>query len=107
MRTRKKVAGLLRRQYPAFVVSTHLIVSLDRITPIGQPFPNRFNLPMVRVAGSAGQFLIAVKEKGAKPAPSPGWIIIEEDFWAPLVYEPLFSLDSIRMHFVAGVPIKR
>ncbi len=39
------------------------------------------------------------REKGAKPADSPGWLIIEEDFWTPLVYEPLISLDSIRYHY--------
>ena len=39
------------------------------------------------------------KEKGAKPAESPGWIIIEESVWTPLRFEPLVSLDSIRYHF--------
>lgn len=36
------------------------------------------------------------QEKGAKPAESPGWVIIEEDWFIPLRYEPYYSLDSIR-----------
>lgn len=51
---------------------------------------------------NADEAKTAAKEKGAKPATSPGWIIIEEDFWTPLVYEPLFSLDNIRMHYRRG-----
>ncbi len=35
----------------------------------------------------------------AKPAASPGWLIIEEDFFVPLRFEPLYSLDSIRYHY--------
>ncbi len=38
-------------------------------------------------------------KKGAKPAASPGWIVIEEDVWAPLRFEPIESLDSIRYHY--------
>jgi hypothetical protein len=45
------------------------------------------------------------KEKGAKPAASPGWIIIEEDVWTPLRFEPLLSLDSIRYHYRRGEEI--
>ncbi len=41
----------------------------------------------------------ASKEKGAKPAASPGWIVVEEDVWTPLRFEPLYALDSIRYHF--------
>jgi hypothetical protein len=39
------------------------------------------------------------KEKGAKPAASPGWLVIEEDFWTPLRYEPIVTLDAIRYHY--------
>lgn len=39
------------------------------------------------------------KVKGDKPAASPGWIIIEEDFWYPLRFEPLFSFDAARTHY--------
>jgi hypothetical protein len=41
----------------------------------------------------------AADTKGPKPAASPGWIIIEEDVWAPLRFEPLLSLDSVRYHY--------
>lgn len=39
------------------------------------------------------------KETGAKPAASPGWIVIEESVWTPLRFEPLVSMDSIRYHY--------
>jgi len=39
------------------------------------------------------------KDKGDKPDASPGWLIMESDFWFPLRYEPLYSLDSIRYHY--------
>ena len=37
--------------------------------------------------------------KGEKPKASPGWLVIEEDVWAPLRFEPVESLDSIRYHY--------
>jgi len=39
------------------------------------------------------------KGKGGKPDASPGWLIVESDFWFPPRYEPLYSLDSIRYHY--------
>lgn len=30
---------------------------------------------------------------------SRGWLIIEEDFWPPLRYEPLITLDSAGYHY--------
>ncbi len=39
------------------------------------------------------------KAKGEKPAASPGWLIVEEDIWTPLRFEPLASLDAIRYHY--------
>jgi hypothetical protein len=41
----------------------------------------------------------AADTRGEKPAASPGWLIIEEDVWTPLRFEPLLSLDSIRYHY--------
>lgn len=42
-----------------------------------------------------------VLEKGAKPEASPGWIIIEEDFYSPWFYAPLESYHAARLHFQA------
>lgn len=36
---------------------------------------------------------------GKKPDASPGWWVIEEDFWTPLRFEPLISLDSAGYHY--------
>jgi hypothetical protein len=41
----------------------------------------------------------AVAKKGERPVASPGWVIVEEDFWFPLRFEPLYSLDSARYHY--------
>ena len=38
-------------------------------------------------------------KKGEKPAASPGWLIVEEDLWFPLRFEPLRSLDAARYHY--------
>jgi hypothetical protein len=42
------------------------------------------------------------RDKGEKPAASPGWIIIDEDYWFPLRYEPLYSLDAVSYHYRRG-----
>ncbi len=39
------------------------------------------------------------KGTGKRPPDSPGWIIIEEEFWTPLRFSPLEALDSIRYHY--------
>lgn len=39
------------------------------------------------------------KAKGKKPAASPGWLIIEEDAWEPLWYEPMYTFDDSRYHY--------
>ncbi|MCA9010662.1 MAG: hypothetical protein KDB01_13010 [Planctomycetaceae bacterium] len=41
----------------------------------------------------------ADKKKIEKPAESPGWLIIDEDFWIPLRFEPLSSLNAIQYHY--------
>jgi hypothetical protein len=38
-------------------------------------------------------------KKGEKPAASPGWVIVEEDFWFPLRFEPLHALDAARYRY--------
>ncbi|MCA9264145.1 MAG: hypothetical protein KDA60_09875 [Planctomycetales bacterium] len=38
-------------------------------------------------------------EKGEKPSESPGWLVLEEDWFYPLRFEPYYSLDSIRYHY--------
>lgn len=37
--------------------------------------------------------------KGAKPADSPGWVVLEEDWFLPLRFESVAALDSARFHF--------
>jgi hypothetical protein len=37
--------------------------------------------------------------KGAKPAASPGWIIIEDTFWYPWRYEPLTWFENAEKNF--------
>ncbi len=39
--------------------------------------------------------------KGAKPKASPGWVVIEEDWWYPLRYDFLDSLHKARVHYRA------
>jgi hypothetical protein len=39
------------------------------------------------------------KTKGNKAKASPGWLVIDEDVWTPLRFEPLKSLDAIRYHY--------
>ena len=38
-------------------------------------------------------------KKGEKPAASPGWVVIEEDWWLPHLYSFSESLHDARMHF--------
>lgn len=47
----------------------------------------------------------STKPAAAKPASSPGWLVIEEDFFFPLRFEPIMSLDSIRYHYRRGEEI--
>lgn len=37
--------------------------------------------------------------RGERPKPSPGWIIIEEDWIYPLRFDSLTSLNNARMHY--------
>lgn len=37
--------------------------------------------------------------KGEKPKASPGWIVVEEDWYLPLRYDSLVALDNARMHY--------
>jgi hypothetical protein len=41
-------------------------------------------------------------KKGEKPAASPGWLIIDEDYWLPLRFEPLYTLDAVGYHYRRG-----
>ena len=41
----------------------------------------------------------ATAKKGEKPAASPGWVVIEEDWWYPHLYSFTESLHDARMHF--------
>ena len=43
--------------------------------------------------------LAAVKSNDQKPAASPGWLVIREDVWTPLRFEPLHSLDAASYHY--------
>jgi len=58
---------------------------------------------VLMVAGMASAISLqqsaSAEDKGDKPKDSPGWIVLEEDFWTPLRFEPVESLDSIRYHF--------
>ena len=38
-------------------------------------------------------------KKGEKPAASPGWVVIEEDWWYPHLYSFTESLHDARMHY--------
>jgi hypothetical protein len=40
-------------------------------------------------------------DKGAKPAASPGWVVIEETWWDPFLYDFSTSLHSAREHYRA------
>ncbi|MEZ6097832.1 MAG: hypothetical protein R3E01_02560 [Pirellulaceae bacterium] len=42
---------------------------------------------------------VNAKAKGDKPAASPGWVVIEEDWWYPLRFDSVFALDSARYHY--------
>lgn len=44
----------------------------------------------------------AVAKKGEKPAASPGWVIIEEDWWYPFRYDFTNSLHNARVHYRAS-----
>ena len=58
---------------------------------------------LVMAAGMAVPLTVVAesgsKNSGEKPKQSPGWLVIEEDFWTPLRFEPLYSLDAIRYHY--------
>jgi len=41
-------------------------------------------------------------KKGEKPPASPGWMIIDEDFWYPLRFEPLYTLDAVGYRYRRG-----
>jgi hypothetical protein len=41
-------------------------------------------------------------QKGDKPASSPGWIVIEEDWWYPLRLDPFDALEDARFHYRRG-----
>lgn len=43
--------------------------------------------------------LAATKSKTETPATSPGWLVIEDDVWTPLRFEPLHSLDAASYHY--------
>ena len=38
-------------------------------------------------------------KKGEKPAASPGWVVIEEDWWYPHLYSFTEALHDARMHY--------
>ena len=38
-------------------------------------------------------------QKGEKPTASPGWVVIEEDWWYPHLYSFTESLHEARMHY--------
>lgn len=42
------------------------------------------------------------KKKGEKPAASPGWVIVEEDFFYPLRMEAAEILHNARVHYRKG-----
>ena len=39
--------------------------------------------------------------RGEKPAASPGWVVIEEDWWSPFVYEFSTTTHKARAHYRA------
>ena len=41
----------------------------------------------------------AATVKGDKPKDSPGWVVVEEDWFYPLRYDPVLILDSARYHY--------
>jgi hypothetical protein len=41
----------------------------------------------------------ATAAKGEKPKASPGWIVIEEDWYVPLRFDSLVSMNNARMHY--------
>jgi hypothetical protein len=41
-------------------------------------------------------------KKGEKPAASPGWVIIEEEWWVPFRFDFSESLHNARVHFRRG-----
>jgi hypothetical protein len=50
----------------------------------------------------ATQSTQTLSKKGEPPKPSPGWVIVEEDWWLPLRYDFANSLFKARAHFRAG-----
>ena len=44
----------------------------------------------------------ATKKKGEKPAASPGWVIVEEDYFYPLRFEADEVFHDAQMHFRRG-----
>ena len=39
------------------------------------------------------------EDKGEKPTATPGWIVIEDDFWYPWAFEPIYWFDSAESHY--------
>lgn len=52
-------------------------------------------------ASSVGVAADSTKVKGPQPPASPGWIVIEEEFYTPWFYAPLDSYHEARVHFRA------
>jgi hypothetical protein len=51
------------------------------------------------MALGVASFAPAKEAQGEKPVATPGWIVIEEDVWTPLRFEPIETLDAIQYHF--------
>ncbi|MCA9085309.1 MAG: hypothetical protein KDA81_14690 [Planctomycetaceae bacterium] len=49
--------------------------------------------------GMADTASAKAKSIGEKPADSPGWVVIEEDWWYPLRFDPVDAFDSASYHF--------
>lgn len=43
--------------------------------------------------------LAAGVSKTEKPATSPSWLVIEDNVWTPLRFEPLYALDAANYHY--------
>lgn len=69
--------------------------------------------PTVEKTAATDVASIAVKPAVAEKRDAPHWIIVEDDFWFPLRFEPLESLDTARYQFrrneekAAGVEIHK
>lgn len=58
--------------------------------------------PLATAASTANTTDKKATAKGEKPTASPGWVVIEEDWFYPLRFDPVFAMDSARYYYRRG-----